>query len=75
MTEINMLRSDHKYWTRIMSDNKTAKLELVKEYNGSNLAEENLKEHGFKGGGSVEMLMCGNSELLDYIENCFEYDE
>jgi hypothetical protein len=43
----------------------------VAEYEGDALDESMLMEHGFKGGGSIELPLCGNTQLLDYIEEQF----
>lgn len=72
VTATNIPRSDHKYWSIAPHDSRTCKLDFVAEYNGELLNEDELKKHGFKGGGSIEQPMCGNKTLLDYIEDIFD---
>lgn len=71
VSAVNVPRTDQKYWSTKPSNEPTCKLNFIAEYNGSLLDEEELKKHGFKGGGSIELPSCGNDELLDYIENVF----
>lgn len=71
VTAVNVPRSDHNYWSNRPSDNPTCQLTLISEYNGELLCENKLKSHGFKGGGSIELPLCGNTLLLDYIEYIF----
>ena len=71
VTEVNVPRTDQKYWNCKISSSPTCKLDFVTEYNGDLLSEDELRKHGFKGGGSIEQPMCGNKELLDYIEEVF----
>lgn len=71
VTAVGVPRTDQKYWNDTPSNAITCKLEFVAEYNGDLLYEDKLKKHGFKGGGSIEQPMCGNKELLDYIEEVF----
>ena len=71
VVEVGVRRSDFQYWHIKPNDGYTCKLEYVAEYNGEALSEEELRKHGFKGGGSIELPMCGNTELLDYIEEQF----
>lgn len=52
----------------------TYKLELVKEYTGNKLDEDDLIQHGFKGGRSIQHPLKNNVELLSYIESTFEED-
>ena len=75
VTAVNVPRTDQKYWITAPSNSLTCRLELITEYNGEHLNEEELKKHGFKGGGSIEQPMCGNKELLDYIEEIFSKQE
>lgn len=75
VTAVNVPRTDQKYWITAPSNSLTCRLELITEYNGEHLNEEELKKHGFKGGGSIEQPMCGNKELLDYIEEVFSKQE
>lgn len=71
VSAVNVPRTDQKYWNFTPSNTPTCKLDFVAEYNGELLNEEELKKNGFKGGGSIELPMCGNKELLDYIEEIF----
>lgn len=75
VTAVNVPRTDQKYWITTPSNSLTCKLELITEYNGELLNEEELRKYGFKGGGSIEQPMCGNKELLDYIEEVFSKQE
>ena len=75
VTAVGIPRTDQKYWSNTPSNSPTCKLDFVAEYNGELLNEEELKKHGFKGGGSIEQPMCGNRELLDYIEEIFTKEE
>ena len=69
--ETDVRRTDFQYWNVKHNDGITCKLEYVSEYDGDALHENVLKIHGFKGGGCIELPMCGNTELLDYIEEQF----
>ena len=71
VTAIDVARTDQKYWIVTPSNAITCKLDFAAEYNGNLLCEDELKKHGFKGGGSIEQPMCGNKQLLDYIEEIF----
>lgn len=71
VVEVGVPRADKAYWNIPPSDDKTCKLQLVAEYDGDALNESVLMEHGFKGGGSIELPLCGNTQLLDYIEEQF----
>lgn len=75
VTAVCVPRTDQKYWSVPTSNSLTCKLDFVAEYNGDLLSEDELKKHGFKGGGSIEQPMCGNMELLDYIEEVFTKQE
>lgn len=50
---MNCEREDQKYWIEAPND-KTYKLQLVKEYDGDLLTEDKLREYGFCGGGSLQ---------------------
>lgn len=65
------VRQDVKYWQEPVSNHKTYKLEYRDEYNGHDLDEEVLMEHGFKGGGSIETPTYKNTALIEYIEGVF----
>ena len=47
------------------------KLELIKEYYGEKLTEEELAKHGFKGGRSLQHPIKNNNELIKYIDDVF----
>lgn len=64
-------REDSMYWIEPAPNDSTYKLELVSEYNGSELSENELKKHGFNGGRSIENPMYQNIQLIDYIDNEF----
>lgn len=64
-------REDGKYWQETPSNDLTFKLKLVDEYNGNDLDDEKLREHGFKGGRSIERPMSNNPILFQYIESSF----
>ena len=67
-------RTDIAYWQVKPNMHFTYKLELVKEYTGNKLGEDDLAQHGFKGGRSIQHPMKNNAELFDYIESAFEED-
>lgn len=64
-------REDSKYWIESAPNDSTYKLELVNEYSGSELSEDELKKHGFNGGGNIEHPMYKNPQLFDYIDDIF----
>ena len=47
------------------------KLELMKEYCGDKLTEEELTKHGFRGGKSLQHPIKNNKELMKYIDDVF----
>lgn len=49
----------------------TYKLELLEEYEGTMLSEQELSKHGFNGGRSLEVPCCNNKELMSYIKTIF----
>jgi hypothetical protein len=57
---------------RLLRKHFTYKLELVKEYTGNKLDEDDLIQHGFKGGRSIQHPLKNNVELLSYIDSVFE---
>ena len=67
----NCERQDDKYWQILPSHDPTYKLEYRDEYNGHELDDAVLREHGFNGGGSILTPNYKNKELLDYIESVF----
>ena len=64
-------RQDKDYWVEKAPNDKTYKLELLEEYNGSQLSEAVLLQHGFKGGKSLEIPNCNNLQLINYIKSIF----
>ena len=64
-------REDSKYWIESAPNDSTYKLELVSEYSGSELSEDELKKHGFNGGRSIETPMYNNDQLFEYIDDIF----
>ena len=71
VVEVGVPRADKAYWNVTSPNDLTCRLQLVAEYDGDALNESVLVEHGFKGGGSIELPLCGNTQLLDYIEEQF----
>ena len=67
----NCERQDNKYWQVPPSHDPTYKLEYRDEYDGHELDDAVLREHGFNGGGSILTPSYKNTELLDYIESVF----
>lgn len=65
-------RTDIAYWQVKPNMHFTYKLELVKEYTGNKLDEEDLIQHGFNGGRSIQHPLKNNVELLNYIDSVFE---
>ena len=65
-------REDGMYWQEPPSKDLTFKLKLLDEYSGDELDDVKLKEHGFKGGRSIERPMSNNPALFQYIEGVFE---
>ena len=72
VTAIKIQREDWEYWYVTPTEGLSCKLELVAEYNGTLLTSVEMKKHGFKGGRSIELPMCNNDQLLDYIEEQFK---
>ena len=56
-------REDYKYWQKPVPGSLTFKLEFRDEYQGHELDEEKLYQHGFNGGRSIELPMCNNPLL------------
>ena len=71
VTAENCNREDQAYWLETPPNDITYKLELLEEYNGSKLSEQDLLKHGFKGGYAIEKPCCNNRELIDYIKLIF----
>ena len=71
VTEENCKREDQAFWVEKAPDDITYKLELLEEYDGTMLCEQELCKHGFKGGRAIEIPSCNNLELLSYIKSQF----
>ena len=71
VTAANCKREDQPFWLETPPNDITYKLELLEEYNGSKLSEQDLLKHGFKGGYAIEKPCCNNRELIDYIKLIF----
>ena len=69
VTEENCRREDQVFWVEKAPNDITYKLELLEEYNGTMLSEQELCRHGFKGGRSLEIPICNNKELICYIKS------
>lgn len=65
-------REDTDYWQIPVSNHLTFKLEYRDEYQGDELNEAVLRKHGFNGGRSIELPMCNNAPLFQYIESIFD---
>ena len=61
-------RQDNDYWYGEAPNDLTWRLEALEEYSGDLLNEDFLKEHGFKGGRSLQHPMYNNPELFAYIK-------
>ena len=62
-------RKDHAYWLVQPQMQETWRLEAVEENITDKLYEEDLIQHGFKGGRSLQHPMCNNMELIEYIKS------
>ena len=62
-------RQDNDYWYGKAPNDLTWRLEAMEEYSGNQLNEDHLKEHGFKGGRSLQHPMYNNPELFAYIKS------
>lgn len=71
VTAANCKREDQAYWVETPPNDITYKLELLEEYNGTELNETNLFVHGFSGGRSIEGPIYKNEKLLNYIKSKF----
>ena len=71
VTEENCKRGDQKFWVEKAPNDITYKLELLKEYNGTMLSEQELCKHDFKGGRALEVPNCNNTKLISYIQSIF----
>ena len=72
VTAENCKREDQAFWVETPPiENNTYKLELLEEYEGTKLSEKELCMHGLKGGRSLEVPNCNNTELISYIKSIF----
>lgn len=71
VTAENVEREDYAFWVEKAPSDKTYRLELLEEYDGTLLSEREMFKHGFKGGKSLEVPNCNNKQLLDYIKTVF----
>ena len=71
VTTENCKREDQAYWVETPPNDITYKLELLEEYDGAHLYEQELCKHGFKGGRALEIPSCNNVELINYIKSVF----
>ena len=71
VTAENCKREDQAYWVETPPNDITYKLELLEEYDGTELSEQELCKHGFKGARSLEIPSCNNVELINYIKYVF----
>lgn len=71
VTTENCERADSEYWMDKVPAGKCYRLELLEEYGGTLLCNEELKKHGFLGGRSIEHPCCSNAALLEYISSVF----
>lgn len=71
VTAENSKREDQAFWVETHPDDITYKLELMEEYDGTMLSEQDLCKYGFKGGRSLETPSCSNIELIGYIKSVF----
>ncbi len=65
-------RTDNSYWQIHPNMHFVYKLELVKEYKGNKLTEDELTKHGFNGGRSIQHPIKNNEELIKYIDDVFD---
>lgn len=71
VTAENCKREDQEFWVETPPNDITYKLELLEEYEGTMLSEQELSKHGFNGGRSLEVPCCNNKELIGYIKSIF----
>lgn len=67
----NSMREDQAFWVETPPNDITYKLELLEEYDGTKLSEQDLCKHGFKGGRALEIPSCNNIELINYLKSTF----
>lgn len=58
VTAENCKREDQEFWVETPPNDITYKLELLEEYEGTMLSEQELSKHGFNGGRSLEVPCC-----------------
>ena len=62
-------RKDQAYWIVKPNLSETWRLEALEENTTDLLAEEDLSEHGFNGGRSLQHPICNNTQLIEYIKS------
>ena len=67
----NCKREDSEFWIDLAPNDVTYKLELIDESMEKSLNESVLREHGFKGGQSLQRPLYRNEELMNYIKCIF----
>ena len=67
----NCKREVQAYWVETPPNDITYKLELLEEYDGAKLSEQELCKNSFKGGRALEIPSCNNVELINYIKSVF----
>lgn len=67
----NTPRKDAEFWMEKAPKDLTSRLRLIDENQGSLLGEEQLRQHGFKGGRSLQRPMYKNEQLINYIQENF----
>ncbi len=71
VTAENCEREDKAFWVETPPNDRTYKLELLEEYEGTKLSEKERCMHGWKGGGALEVPNCNNTELIGSIKSIF----
>lgn len=73
VTAKDVIREDAAFWDITAPMHKTYRLTLEAEYQDEGLDEKTLKEHGFKGGRSLQhpMKLKNHPDLLAYISHKF----
>ena len=71
VTAANVEREDQAFWVEKAPSDTTYRLELLEEYDGTLLSEQEMFRHGFKGGKSLEIPNYKNKQLLDYIKTVY----
>ena len=65
----NLDRENSDFWVEHAPKDKTYKVKFLAEYEGDQLGEKQLKDHGFK--GYLRHPLCNNTVLIDYIKSIF----